>query len=894
VKKYIQASIIQWQLYIAFILVFVWIYLLFQVKVQSKDQLKILHLSAVSRIYIDQINEDIKHFTVTNNKDIVVSIYKKLNFNEQFINALANGGTIEFQNEKIRIYKIDDKDVNLSIKNIQKSITTHQRIVSQINSSVNKNFNKPEKSYENEFKLISNNGLSIIQAWYEADNLLQHYFNKVEAKKEQISVLLLLLIASTVTFLLYQIRTKLFNSLEILRHQTRKISLGFLQQNIYKNNTEVGLLGKEIEKITDNIKNATRFAVDIGEGKFDADFENLSKDDTLGNALNEMRLKLKKVAEDENKRKWTINGVARFSELLRKNQNENLEDLSYLFLRELIQYLNSNQGGVFILSEDEEPQFELNACYAYDRKRALDKKLPLNHGLIGQCYRENDYIYIDKLPDDYIKITSGTGSALPKSLLLIPIKNNEKTYGVIELASFTIFEKFEIEFVQSVVNTFASSIGNVRINAHTQKLLADSKIQAEELVRKEEKLKQYTAQLEATQDQLNRQMSMLKEESSLNKSIIKAINQTSASIEFDLEGNILNANSMYLSLMEYTLEEISKMNEKVLVEKSEIESGMYDMMWNSLKTGGFNAGEYRRISKSGKELWLKGTYNPIFDSKGNPYKIIQFAEFTTEEKERELELTGKINAINNVLPIIEIDINGNVITTNQCTLNLLQLKRNDIRNKSLRDLTSKSDTDCENCEKIINSIKEGNSLQTEISIYNKNQERYIFQCLVSVSRKLNGEINRGIILLTDITKQRNLEKALKENLAFERTKNLMLNTNSNKNSQIQHQIADAIKKLKNIESGNIEKFISEIELPVCTINQNLTIEDKNKFFEQLSASDENIEKLIADDINIIKKKMNENQTFMTKINHNNFNSSIFVPVFNKYLKNTRYLMMVID
>jgi PAS domain S-box-containing protein len=247
-----------------------------------------------------------------------------------------------------------------------------------------------------------------------------------------------------------------------------------------------------------------------------------------------------------------------------------------------------------------------------------------------------------------------------------------------------------------------------------------------------------------------------------------------------------------------------------------------------------------------------------------------------------------------VLPIIEIDINGNVITTNQCTLNLLQLKRNDIRNKSLRDLTSKSDTDCENCEKIINSIKEGNSLQTEISIYNKNQERYIFQCLVSVSRKLNGEINRGIILLTDITKQRNLEKALKENLAFERTKNLMLNTNSNKNSQIQHQIADAIKKLKNIESGNIEKFISEIELPVCTINQNLTIEDKNKFFEQLSASDENIEKLIADDINIIKKKMNENQTFMTKINHNNFNSSIFVPVFNKYLKNTRYLMMVID
>ncbi len=143
---------------------------------------------------------------------------------------------------------------------------------------------------------------------------------------------------------------------------------------------------------------------------------------------------------------------------------------------------------------------------------------------------------------------------------------------------------------------------------------------------------------------------------------------------------------MYLSLMEYTARELIGSPEKNFVSPDELNSQRYDMMWESVRTGAYNSGEFKRMSKSGRELWLTGTYSPIFNLEGQPYKIVQFAQFTTEQKERELELVSKIDALNQAVAVLEINLEGKIITGNSVFLKSFGFKRIELRNKCFLSL----------------------------------------------------------------------------------------------------------------------------------------------------------------------------------------------------------------
>src|SRR5690606_3931759 len=184
-----------------------------------------------------------------------------------------------------------------------------------------------------------------------------------------------------------------------------------------------------------NLRRASEFARSIGEGDVNFQFQPVSDEDILGNALVQMRDKLRAIDEEDRKQSWGTEGLAKFADIMRRN--DDYQALSDTIISELVKYTKSNQGGIFITNDDEsDPYLELTACYAFERKKYLTRRVDFGDGLVGQCYLEKRTIYIEEIPDDYVYITSGLGGANPKSLLLVPLKVNDVVEGVVELASF--------------------------------------------------------------------------------------------------------------------------------------------------------------------------------------------------------------------------------------------------------------------------------------------------------------------------------------------------------------------------------------------------------------------------------------------------------------------------
>lgn len=272
---------------------------------------------------------------------------------------------------------------------------------------------------------------------------------------------------------------------------------------------EIGEMSRALNSLVSGLKSISNFALEIGRGNYNTTFKPASKDDVLGNSLLQMRDDLKAAAEEDQKRKiedeqrnWATAGLAKFGDILRKD-NDKLDVLSYNIVSNLVDYLGANQGGIFVVGEDEMGNacLDLVACYAYNRQKFINKRLGMNEGLVGRCALERETIYLTDVPDNYIRITSGLGDANPRCLLLVPMIMNDELFGVFELAAFDELQPFQIMFVERIAETIASTLSTVRFNMQTAKLLEQSKIQAEELATREEEMRQNMEELRATQEQ---------------------------------------------------------------------------------------------------------------------------------------------------------------------------------------------------------------------------------------------------------------------------------------------------------------------------------------------------------------------------------------------------------
>ncbi|WP_319641234.1 PAS domain-containing methyl-accepting chemotaxis protein [Novosphingobium sp. KCTC 2891] len=146
---------------------------------------------------------------------------------------------------------------------------------------------------------------------------------------------------------------------------------------------------------------------------------------------------------------------------------------------------------------------------------------------------------------------------------------------------------------------------------------------------------------------------------------VKAIDRAQGMVEFSLDGTVRDANDNFLALTGYTLDEIRGRHHRQFCDPATAQSLEYAAFWEKLGRGEYDAGEYRRVGKDGRDIWIQATYNPIFDLDGKPVKVVKFATDVTEQKRRANEFQAKVDAIGRSQAVIEFDLEGNVLSANE-------------------------------------------------------------------------------------------------------------------------------------------------------------------------------------------------------------------------------------
>jgi PAS domain S-box-containing protein len=324
------------------------------------------------------------------------------------------------------------------------------------------------------------------------------------------------------------------------------------------------------------MKSIASFSHEIEQGNLHVEYHLASKNDLLGNSIKEMQNSLIKATEENEKRKeedrritWTTSGIAKFSELLRQNSND-VDEFSYTIISNLVEYLQANQGAIFLIN-DRNPRnlyIEKKGAYAYSNRKYDEQSFEMGIGLVGRCILEAQTIFLTDIPQDYITITSGIGQANPNCLVLIPLKYNDVIYGVIEIASFKVIESYQISFLEKIGESIASSISIIKTNTQTAKLLDESQMQSEMLSSQEEEMRQNLEEMRATQEQLQVAVERSKDKeyelieiTQKQKKAIDAFERVFDSISYpiyykDVNGKYMSCNSAYADVIGFEKNEI--------------------------------------------------------------------------------------------------------------------------------------------------------------------------------------------------------------------------------------------------------------------------------------------------------------------------------------------------
>ena len=234
---------------------------------------------------------------------------------------------------------------------------------------------------------------------------------------------------------------------------------------------------------------------------------------------------------------------------------------------------------------------------------------------------------------------------------------------------------------------------------------------------------------------------------------IAAIERAQAVIEFDLDGTIVTANQIFLDVMGYALNDIRGKHHSMFVTPADRDSAAYRDFWASLNRGEYQAAEYKRIGKGGKEVWILATYNPIFDENGKPIKIIKFASDVTEQKLRAANFSGQIEAIGKSQAVIEFNLDGIVLNANHNFLSVMGYVLSEIQGKHHSMFVPSEERGGDTYRAFWASLRRGEYQTAEYKRVGKNGKQVWIQASYNPIFDLNGAPYKVVKYASDVTAQ---------------------------------------------------------------------------------------------------------------------------------------------
>ncbi|MDW8205105.1 MAG: PAS domain S-box protein [Cytophagales bacterium] len=504
------------------------------------------------------------------------------------------------------------------------------------------------------------------------------------------------------------------------------------------------------EQLQRETEQATQFIEAIAQGKLDETKYIIPEQTTeqpsrLTRALLKMREEMQAIAAKEVQRQWASEGLAKFVDILRLG-TQDLDLLYNSIISNLVKYVNANQGGLFIVNEEEahEPFIEMVACYAYDRRKFLQKRIEIGEGLIGQAYLEKEPIQYNALPKNYSVISSGLGAESPSSLLIVPLKVNEKVVGLIELAAFQPFKDFQVDFICKLGENIASTISNAQVTKRTQHLLRLSQQQTEQLRTAEEEMRQNMEELQATQEEMRRK------EAEMN-GLFAAIDLTLCMVELDTEGNIKAVNHRFAELLGFTSSELLGRKLQLLFVASR-KTGNFEQLWNAVSNGISQTGNYLFNGKASRQVWLQASFSPVKDSTGNIRKVLMLGQDISANKQAEIAFQRlSLVADNTDNAVIITDARGITEYVNRGFESMTGYKAEEIIGKKPGHVLQGPDTDPATVARISQKLKSKRPFSEDILNYRKDGTPYWISLTINPVFDEQGELSRFIAIQADIT-----------------------------------------------------------------------------------------------------------------------------------------------
>ncbi len=232
---------------------------------------------------------------------------------------------------------------------------------------------------------------------------------------------------------------------------------------------------------------------------------------------------------------------------------------------------------------------------------------------------------------------------------------------------------------------------------------------------------------------------------------MQAVSKAQAVIEFNLDGSIITANENFLKTVGYALDEIKGQHHSIFVEPTFRASAEYRQFWRDLNDGKFQAAEYKRIGKGGREVWLQASYNPIFDLNGKPYKVVKFATDVTAMKLKNADFQGQIQAISKAQAVIEFNMDGSIITANENFLKTLGYRLEEVQGKHHSMFVDSAYRDSSEYKQFWRDLNDGKFQAAEYKRIGKGGREVWIQASYNPIFDLNGNPFKVVKFATDVT-----------------------------------------------------------------------------------------------------------------------------------------------
>ena len=234
---------------------------------------------------------------------------------------------------------------------------------------------------------------------------------------------------------------------------------------------------------------------------------------------------------------------------------------------------------------------------------------------------------------------------------------------------------------------------------------------------------------------------------------VSAIGRAQAVIEFKLDGTIVTANQNFCQALGYSLAEIEGKHHSLFVAPAERDSAAYREFWARLNRGEYQAGEYKRIGKGGREVWILASYNPLLDENGKPFGVAKFATDVTAEKLKNADLAGQISAIDKAQAVIDFNMDGTIITANANFLGTLGYSLAEIKGKHHSMFVEPSERDGAAYREFWATLNRGQYQAAEYKRIGKGGKEVYIQASYNPILDLNGKPFKVVKYATDTTRQ---------------------------------------------------------------------------------------------------------------------------------------------